>query len=315
MALIHFNIWESGRVDRKKLKQLLRSAISQSLWDAVLEFKILPSPLCHKLQEEEEEKEGDECNDSRQDIEDETVRRLSENEEEVKVEHKKLTLKRLSQEAVLAYGSVLGVSPLPQIVVEGGRPEAAAEALTLPRSRPLDDYEAGRRGRLATAFQRTVWDWTRLGQELGAPAYQEHSVLLFAKPSLADLREELLALIHAVLPDLDLRMFQKRGSTAYLPRTESGLYGGDWPDQEDCVVVGRSLRMWKACVGPDNWTELSHFRSKFSKQFQTFPSLLISQAKSAAESEAVAIGTNTGTGTVNNLFLFFFFLQNSHAKH
>jgi hypothetical protein len=48
---------------------------------------------------------------------------------------------------------------------------------------------------------------------------------------------------------------------------------------------------------------LSHFRSKFSKQFQTFPSLLISQAKSAAESEAVAIGTNTGTGL---------FLQNSH---
>ena len=307
MALIHFKVWESGRIDMKKLNQLLRSGISHALWDAVLEYKILPSPLCSKQEEDFEE------TNANMDTPEEEQKDEAEEEVEDRQEDKnsRLSLKRLSQEAVLAYGSVLGTAAtstavplIPQIVLEGRRgAEMASEALSLPlllRPPLVDDFEAGRRGRLTAAYHATLWDWTRLGRSLGAPAYQEHAVQLYAKPNLSSLLEELLAVVQSILPDFDLRTFQKTyesatQSTAFLPRLEqpevtAATFGGGQSSSDlEFIVVGRSLRLWKASVEmgttADSWAELGHLRSKFSKQFQNFPPLLVSQFKPGAEGQ------------------------------
>ena len=186
----------------------------------------------------------------------------------------------------------------------------ASEALSLPlllRPPLVDDFEAGRRGRLTAAYHATLWDWTRLGRSLGAPAYQEHAVQLYAKPNLSSLLDELLAVVPSILPDFDLRTFQKTyesatQSTACLPRLEqpevtAATFGGGQSSSDLAfIVVGRSLRLWKASVEmgttADSWAELGHLRSKFSKQFQNFPPLLVSQFKPGAEGQQlVASGT------------------------
>jgi hypothetical protein len=341
MALIDFKIWESGRVDMKKLNQLLRSAISHALWDAVLEYKILPSPLCRMGDDEEESSDDEEeSNDDKEKSYDDgdggndksflLNEQMEHQQQKVETPHEadKLSLKQLSQEAVLAYGSVLGsVSEhlLPKIVIEGRTiearttEEAAEAALSLPRSKPLDDFESGRRGRLTTAYETTVWDWFRQGLELGAPSYHEHSVQLFAKPNLADLLEELLALAQAVLPDFDLRTFEKvEGRSFYSPRLEmetnrcNSREGGS--SKPEFIVVGRSLRMWKACVGSDGGAELGHLRSKFCKQFQTFPPLLIPPSARMSTGEGPAGVAGAGMAFLSYL-KFFLLLLVTFRRH
>jgi hypothetical protein len=359
MALIQFRIWESGRIDMKRLSQLLRSAISHALWDTVLEYKILPSPLCYGLHaaEKEEDKQETEKSPVKEDREESSVAKDGEGvnrqqeqqepaQEVAETSHNSyLSLKRLSQDAVLAYGgSLLGAggggsaAALPKIVVEakagtkggggGAAEEVAAEALSLPNLlRPPAEptqLEAGRRGRLSAAYTGTVWDWARLGRSLGAPAYQEFTLPLYAKPGLAALIEELLVVVQAVLPDFDLRIFGKQqpaerqqaspddgwSSAIYLPSTEqlsdlkptAAAPGEEQSSDQEFIVMGRSLRLWKACVSCGSssmgtWaTELLHLRNKFGKQFQNFPPLLLSTGNQPARSAAVPTGGTSGEG-------------------
>ena len=160
----------------------------------------------------------------------------------------------------------------------------ASEALSLPlllRPPLVDDFDAGRRGRLTAAYHATLWDWTRLGRSLGAPAYQDHAVQLYAKPNLSSLLEELLAVVQSILPDFDLRTFQKTyesatQSIAFMPRLEqpevtAATFGGGQSSSDlEFIVVGRSLRRWRwgrqRTVGP-SWAICA---ASLANSFRTF---------------------------------------------
>ena len=46
MAVMEFRIWERGHINLDVLKEKLESAIQHALWDVVLEYRLLPFPLC-----------------------------------------------------------------------------------------------------------------------------------------------------------------------------------------------------------------------------------------------------------------------------
>lgn len=46
MAVMEFRIWERGHINVDMLREKLESAIQHALWDVVLEYRLLPFPLC-----------------------------------------------------------------------------------------------------------------------------------------------------------------------------------------------------------------------------------------------------------------------------
>jgi hypothetical protein len=48
--MIEFRIWERGHINIDTLSEKLEAAICYALWDVVLEYRLLPYPLCSSLQ-------------------------------------------------------------------------------------------------------------------------------------------------------------------------------------------------------------------------------------------------------------------------
>lgn len=46
MAVMEFRIWERGHINVDMLREKLELAIQHALWDIVLEYRLLPFPLC-----------------------------------------------------------------------------------------------------------------------------------------------------------------------------------------------------------------------------------------------------------------------------
>ena len=46
VALLEFRIWERGHINRDTLNNKLEAALGHALWDVVLEYHLLPFPLC-----------------------------------------------------------------------------------------------------------------------------------------------------------------------------------------------------------------------------------------------------------------------------
>ena len=49
LAMIEFRIWERGHINIDTLSEKLEAAIGHALWDVVLEYRLLPYPLCSSL--------------------------------------------------------------------------------------------------------------------------------------------------------------------------------------------------------------------------------------------------------------------------
>lgn len=58
VALIEFRVWERGHVNLDMLKEKLEEAIKHALWDVVLEYRLLPFPLCKLPPSAEQGKDG-----------------------------------------------------------------------------------------------------------------------------------------------------------------------------------------------------------------------------------------------------------------
>lgn len=52
MALLEFRIWGRGHINPETLKEKLESSIKHALWDVVLEYRLLPFPLCMSSDQE-----------------------------------------------------------------------------------------------------------------------------------------------------------------------------------------------------------------------------------------------------------------------
>lgn len=53
--MVRLDIWEKGNISLLQLSERLRSALRHALCDALMEFRVLPNPLCVDLSTELED--------------------------------------------------------------------------------------------------------------------------------------------------------------------------------------------------------------------------------------------------------------------
>ena len=175
MALIQFRVWESGRLDLERLTSLLHTAIRQSLWDAMLEYRMISAPLAladlsESLMEAMEDTEVEQVNPF---IKDEGERKEEGN--------------------------------LPEIVIEANE--------LVDKGCVLDGLEEGLRGTLHPVYSSVVFSWFERGLELESPSVFKHSVDLVASSSLPLVLKEIQNQIVSIIPDLKSAVFQQKDKT------------------------------------------------------------------------------------------------------
>ena len=271
MALVQFRIWETGRVDMGKLSCLLETAIKHSMWDAVLEFKLLPQPLCVST---EDESDDDFKNNSSVEVTSPTavVEDLNKS---------KLSLKSLSEEAVVAYGYQSVRPTVPQILVEC---REASELIEVERKEViLTEYDLGNKGVVSKVYQESLCSWYEVGRELEVPSYYYHEVDLVSKHEIKILVKEISSLIQGTVSDLNVKLFHKvrnDGTKECLKPTDLSSVSGSSADEY--LILGRNVRVWKHIVAEEH--DLTFLKKSFSKHLQNFPSLV--QSVHAADTQS-----------------------------
>ena len=254
IALIQFRIWESGRVDTLKLSGLLQTAIVHSMWDVVLEYKILPLPLCLP-----------DLND-----EDFTKPEPPPFLYTEQTSTSKLSLKRLSEEAVAAYGyTTTDAKPIiPQIIIE--RRDVCDDTRNYEPSMVPSEFEVGNKGFLINTYYDILWSWFKAAKELDVPSYKKHEVDLVCKHEIQALLKEIHLLIQSTVTDLDIKMFSRGGTdlnSKYVPVKLNERAGND-----EYIILCRNFSVWKNIV--DDSKDLLFLKKSFSKYLQNFPSLI-----------------------------------------
>ena len=193
-----------------RLTSLLQTAIRQSLWDALLEYRMLSAPLAlpnlsQNIMEAMEDTEV--------------------GQEDVK---ENPFLKQASNE-----GDGKEAGSLPEIVIE------ANELVDTPGGCLLDSFEEGLKGTLHPVYSSVVVKWFERGLELDSPSVFKHSVDLVASNSLPLVLKEIQNQITSIIPDLSCAMFQLQDQ-AYQPYT-----GGAVLKSEEFIIVSRNLEHWR----------------------------------------------------------------------
>ncbi|PSN35424.1 hypothetical protein C0J52_13195, partial [Blattella germanica] len=228
VALLEFRIWKQGRVNVESLTQKLRASVRHATWDLLMEFRLLTAPLCVSP---------------------------------VQVPHSASPSATTSPSATMFL------------------PSASSEPSTPSKVKlnKLDSYESGESGILHEMYHSTMRPWLDFGVELAVPAVRMHSVILTVRHPLAVMVRELQSLVSLNAPDTSPLVFWghpvkgEEGVMEYIPgpfmgpnfnftATPSvGVIG-----ETSCLMVGRNLAQWKACVSEDN----------AQKVFQKFSPLL-----------------------------------------
>ena len=243
-ALVQFRIWEQGRVDLERLTGLLQRSIQHALWDAILEYRMLPAPAAERCEEEEMEDN-------------------SENQQPAGLTPK-LDMK-IPQPASTSISSLVPTSlkpSLPDLVIE------AAELTETGPSTQTDPWEEGSKGRLHIMFSHAVFCWLQSGVEREVPSVCRHTVTLVAKHSLPLVLKEIESQIAAVLPDLTTRVFVQR-SKEFVPYSKDSKKSG-----EQFILMARNLEHW--AVGTRSGSvQPQMMKSQAVKATQHFPPLLL----------------------------------------
>jgi len=254
MALIRFKIWESGRVDTSRLCSLLETSIRHALWDAVLEFKLLPVSLC---------------------LPPKSTLAMQEQSQPFSIDDEKHKLIQHigSTESLPATHEAASSCDPPHIIVRGS--EANEE---LPELLTPNNYEQGDEGTVAQIYQSTIWTWFAVGKELEVPSYQSHSVDLVSKHEMHILLRETSALIKETVPSLDVKLFRRSADSNQSDRPFTPVDLTSVQPGADCdyFMVGRHVQYWKHIV--QERPNLSYLRQNWSKHSQYFPSFIQSLA-------------------------------------
>ena len=241
-ALVQFRIWEQGRVDLERLTGLLQRSIQHALWDAILEYRMLPAPVAERREEEMEDN-------------DDNLKHTGQTS--------KLDVKLLQAASVPVSKVVSTTKPLlPDLVIE------AAELAETGPSTQTDPWEEGSKGRLHIMFSHAVFCWLQSGVEREVPSVCRHTVTLVAKHSLPLVLKEIEAQIAAVLPDLTTRVFVQR-SKEFVPYPKESKKSG-----EQFILMARNLEHW--AVGTRSGSvQPQMMKSQAVKATQHFPPLLL----------------------------------------
>jgi len=268
MALIQFRIWESGRIDFEKLTGLLQCSIKHALWDAILEYRMLPAPLAVK-------DHSDDLADAMVEVDPE-VNSLSKDSTIKVILDESSEMKRTTTSSVSAAIEIKDKkdTSMPEIVIE------ANDLVDTPIAPKTDSFEEGFKGILHFMYRSSIFNWLDLGLEIEAPSMYKHSIQLVANNFLPLILKEIESQINSIVPDLKTRVFQKLKSgdddgPIFVPYQKNSKENTENSQMvEDYILVSRNIDHWK--VGSrEEFVDPLLMKNKTVKVCQNFHPLIL----------------------------------------
>ncbi|KAF4533500.1 hypothetical protein B566_EDAN000985 [Ephemera danica] len=243
---IEFRIWKQGRVNMEFLSKKLLSAIQHATWDLLMEFKLLTAPLSHQLKAQ-------------------TVHTTT----------------------GLASPLIPNVEAIPDDLCTSVVPKSCTQpeelSLALDSEMVATTLESGESGQLHQVYHQIMCKWLNYAIDIGVPAVKKHSVIFKARQSLAVCLKELQRLITVNASDTSVAVFKlipNDEQDIFVPYQTIPSFTNDsrWDDANastTCLLIGRNLKQWKACVTERPEYDPDILYPKAQKVFQKFPPLLI----------------------------------------
>ena len=261
MALVQFRVWESGRLDLERLTTLLHTAIRQSLWDAMLEYRMISAPLAV----------ADLSESLMEAMEDTEVR----SEDRIKV-----------NPFIKDEGERKEDVNVPEIVIE------ANELVEKAKECVLDGLEEGVKGTLHPVYSSVVFKWFDRGLELESPSVFKHSVDLVASSSLPLVLKEIQNQIVTIIPDLNFSLFQLKDKN-YQPYTR----GAALTSSDQFIIVTRNQEHWKIGTREES-VDPGLMKTRAVKASQNFLPLILAPPASGLEAGDLLASLSPPTSSV-----------------
>uniref|UniRef100_A0A663MDN3 SZT2 subunit of KICSTOR complex n=1 Tax=Athene cunicularia TaxID=194338 RepID=A0A663MDN3_ATHCN len=296
-VLVRLDIWEKGNISLLQLSEKLRGALRHALCDAVMEFLVLPAPLCVEAA----------CPLGAADLEElssagESLARmstLSPHSGEPVTPTSKLGRRSFWDMLSKAESSELG-SPktTDDIVLE--RPEeartrrrhktesvkqhqsqdraTATAELEQAQRRRACQLEEGDVGTVHPLFSQTCQQWMAFMNHLGCPSVQQCSLEIVSRFLLSSILVEVVSLVTALASDTTVKVFEQicyhRGA-AFLPYKPGQSASPRPAAVRHFILLGRNFQQWRCS------TEQAH------KGLQRFEAMEFSSAERGSDSSLV----------------------------
>ncbi|XP_067423935.1 KICSTOR complex protein SZT2 [Emydura macquarii macquarii] len=302
-TLVRLDVWEKGNISPLQLSEKLRSAVRHAVCDAVMEFRVLPAPLCVEelgsggdLRRTMSETRGSTgASNARPPSLHFTSAPASTSGEPV-TPTSKMGRRSFWDMLSKAESSELG-SPktTDDIVLE--RPEesrtrrrhktesvrqhlsqeraAATAELEQAQRRQACQLEEGDVGTLHPLFSQTCRQWMAFMSRLGCPSVQQCSVESVSRFLLASILEEVVSLVTALATDTAVKVFEQRccpQGAAFLPYKPSHSSHPRPAAARHFILLGRNFHQWRYS------TEQAH------KGLQHFEAVELSWAEKGSDS-------------------------------
>uniref|UniRef100_A0A8C3T1F6 SZT2 subunit of KICSTOR complex n=1 Tax=Chelydra serpentina TaxID=8475 RepID=A0A8C3T1F6_CHESE len=210
-TLVRLDVWEKGNISPLQLSEKLRGAVRHALCDAVMEFRVLPAPLCVEAACPPEE-----------------------------LGSAGKLWGRISAGCLLG-----GQDPQPAVSGEPVTPtnkmgRRSFWDMLVQSPCPGAGVTAGPgRGELAVLG----WQWW-LGASWGCPSVQQCSVEIVSRFLLSSILEEVVSLVTALANDTTVKVFQQHCST-FLPYNPSQSSSPRPAAIRHFILLGRNFHQWR----------------------------------------------------------------------
>ncbi|XP_063220375.1 KICSTOR complex protein SZT2-like isoform X2 [Bacillus rossius redtenbacheri] len=114
--------------------------------------------------------------------------------------------------------------------------------------------------------------WLDFAVQLGVPSVNKFTVCLSARHSLPMIVKEMQNLVSLNAPDTDTSAFL--GLASHTPEKFAGVQSFSFRDQQVCMLVGRNINQWRACILDTNNFDVDCLHPKAQKILQKFPPLI-----------------------------------------
>ncbi|XP_059469171.1 KICSTOR complex protein SZT2-like [Neocloeon triangulifer] len=235
-ARVEFRIWKQGKVNSDLLTKNLQMALQHTFWDLQMEYRLLTPSLSQD--------DGD-------------------------MSLSQLDAMTSSSDMPIMLTSFLAGSPV------------SAKSLFPPES--IDQFESGEKGRLHQVFHWVMTEWLSFAVEIGVPSVKKHTVHFKSRQDIALTLKEFQKIIMANAPDSSVAIFQlsrDENHDIFIPyQPVSAFSAGSRWDKADtstsCLLFGRNLQQWKACVSDNGSADPDILSPKAQKVLQKFAPLFV----------------------------------------
>uniref|UniRef100_A0A8C0J3M6 SZT2 subunit of KICSTOR complex n=1 Tax=Chelonoidis abingdonii TaxID=106734 RepID=A0A8C0J3M6_CHEAB len=263
-TLVRLDVWEKGNISPLQLSEKLRSAVRHALCDAVMEFRVLPAPLCMEAACPLEElgsgvpppplhftsasssSSGEPVTPTNK------MGRRSFWDMLSKADSSELGSPKTTDDIVLERPEEIRTRRRHKTEsvkqhLSQERASATAE-LEQAQRRQVCQLQEGEVGTMHPLFSQTCQQWMAFMSRLGCPSVQQCSVEIVSRFLLSSILEEVVSLVTALASDTTVKVFQQhccpQGAT-FLPYNPHQSSSPRPAAIRHFILLGRNFHQWR----------------------------------------------------------------------